>query len=243
MATSSDELPIAVTETLPLKHERFNLDKIITKPTWKEILLELIATRRLDPWNVDIVLIAEGFLKKIREMEKLDLLVPANIILAASILLRYKSDYIRFEEPQAEVIMPLDEGERVFESVPQLELSARIPPKRQITLDELMGEMERVIKYDNGERTIRQPKPIDIVHIAVKDFDIDKKMEEVFAQIETSIDEQGWTMFSRIIPKNERTEIMYVLLSLLHLTQSQKVDIRQDEIFGDIFIQVLKEKK
>ena len=130
----------------------FSLESIVSKPTWKEILLELIDTKRLEPWKIDIVQIADNYMKKIREMEKISLVIPANIILAASILLRYKSEYLRFEEP-VQVIVPLEEGAE-FEEMPQLELSARIPPKRQITLDELIQEMEKIIRVSKPDMKI-----------------------------------------------------------------------------------------
>ena len=233
------EVKSTVAQAIPESKDYFNLDKIISKPTWKEILFELIATKRLDPWNVDIVAIADGFLKKIKEMEKVELLVPANIILAASILLRYKSDYIKFEPPQPEVLL-VSEEDRTFEEMPLLELSNRIPPKRQITLEELIGEMERVITYDTTERIIKPRGAIDqIINITIKDFDIDKKMDEVLTKLKETTDSEGWTLFSRILTKQERLEMIYCLLSVLHLVQKERVDIKQDELFGDIFIRVI----
>ena len=41
---------------------------------------------------------------------------------------------------------------------------------------------------------------------------------------------------------NDKIEIIYTLVSILHLTQKQTIDIKQDEIFGDIFIYLLNEK-
>ena len=216
----------------------FSLESIVSKPTWKEILLELIDTKRLDPWNVNIVQIADDYMKKIREMEKISLVIPANIILAASILLSYKSEYLRFEDP-VQVIVPLDDNN--FEETPQLELSARIPPKRQITLEELIQEMERIIKYETVERVIKHRGGIEeFINLPLRDVDIEKKMDEILTKIKNSVDDQGWTLFSRVIDKKEKIEIIYTLVSLLHLTQKQTIDIKQDEIFGDIFIFLLK---
>ncbi len=217
----------------------FSLESIVSKPTWKEILLQLIDTKRLDPWNIDLVQIADDYMKKIREMEKISLVIPANIILAASILLRYKSEYLRFEEPMQEVIVPLEE----FEEMPQLELSARIPPKRQITIDELIQEMEKIIKYETTERVVKHRGGIDeFVNLPLRDVDIEKKMNEILGKIKNSIDNQGWTLFSRVIDRKDRIEVIYTLVSILHLTQKQAIDIKQDEIFGDIFIFLLNGK-
>ena len=36
---------------------------------WKEIIFDLIHTEQLDPWDIDISLLAEKFLGKIKELE------------------------------------------------------------------------------------------------------------------------------------------------------------------------------
>jgi len=226
----------------------FDLDGVVAKPSWKTVLLELIETKKLDPWNINIVEIADAFLKKVREMEDLDLLVQANVILAAAILLRYKSDYLRFLQYQEQLTdyLPSDAPEIETEDIPQLMLSSRIPPKRQITLDELVGEMEKVIKYEADDRLQSRSKGgiEEIVDLRLNDVDIEKRMEQVVSRIKGSVDSEGWTLFSRILENREdRNEIIYALMSVLHLTQKEMIDIRQDELFGEIFIRLLAEKE
>lgn len=221
-----------------------DLEDIVIKPTWKELLLELITTNGFDPWNVDIIEIANSFLKKVREMEKLDLAIPANIILAAAILLRYKSEVLRFEgettveqqlsEPPVE--MPQ------FEELPVLTLTDRIPPKRQFTITELMDEIERVIRYDSTERIKKRQAQIEVVQLALNGIDMEKKMEEVLEQIKKNTDVEGWALFSSLLKGKEKKEVVYMLLSVLHLTQKKLIGIRQDELWGEIFIK-LRERK
>ena len=221
---------------------QLNLEDMVSKPTWKEILLDLISTKEIDPWNVDIIAIADGFLKRAREIHKLDLHLPANVILATSILLRYKSDYLKIieEQPVQEVLVPEYEDNELIEPLEGLALVSRIPPKRQITLDELMQEMERIIKYDTTERVIKPRGAIgDIINLKLQGMDIEKKMEEVYGKIKTHADEHGWTVFSKVADKQDKVEHIYTLLSVLHLTQKEMIDIKQDEIFGEILIQVL----
>jgi len=223
----------------------FNIESIVSKPTWKDILLELIDSEKIDPWNIDIVELSNGFLKKIRKMKKLDLLVPANIILAAAILLKRKSNQIRMEdEIEYPVEMPEEPDNMEFDVVPQLTLSSRIPPKRQITLDELVTEMENIIKYDNTERkSVKIGGINELVSLQLDEVDIEKKMDEVLIKIKKDVDDEGWTLFSRILGENDGIEIISTLLSVLHLTQKEVIDIKQDEIFGEIFIRYENGKK
>ncbi len=225
---------------------QFDIHSMVEKPTWKEMLLDLIDQNKIDPWDVDIVLIADGFMKKIKEMERLDLAVQANVILAASILLKYKSEYLRFltmEEPVIEAY-PVEEPMGPIEEMPQLTLVSRIPPKRQITLDELMGEMEKVIKYENADwERIPRGSISETIDFVIMEEDIGKKMDEVLERIKDNTDETGWSLFSRILKDSNSIEIIYTLISILHLVQERKINIKQDKLFGEIFIYLIEREK
>jgi segregation and condensation protein A len=222
------------------------LEKIVEYPTWREMLIDLVAQNKLDPWNIDIVLITSNYLEKIRKMEMLDLRVPANLILAAAILIRFKSDALRFEEeeqvPTEETYVPQEEGGEP-EVIPMLELKTRIPPKRMVTLDELLLAMEKVFE-EQRKREERAAK-IDIpqvMNIALPEVDIEQKMEEVFARIKETADAEGLTTFSGILKAKEPFEIISTLLPLLHLAQGRRVSIFQEKFFGEIFIRLREEK-
>jgi segregation and condensation protein A len=213
---------------------------MVSKPTWKDILMELIASNRIDPWNIDIISLADAFIRKVREMERMDFSVQANVILAASILLKYKSDYLKALSYQAGLPDFPEEGEaapEAAEELPQLTLSSRIPPKRQVTLEELISEMERIIKYDDAER-VRVPRGAitETVDLEMPERDIEKDLEHILARVREGADGQGWALFSRIVSGSDMRGTVYSLLCLLHLVQSGSLDIRQDELFGEIFI-------
>jgi hypothetical protein len=78
------------------------LTSIVGKPSWKQLLIELVITEKVDPWDVDIVKVSDGFFRMVKQMEKVDFHIPANIILASAILLKYKSNALRiWIEPAA----------------------------------------------------------------------------------------------------------------------------------------------
>jgi segregation and condensation protein A len=228
---------------------QFDIHSMVEKPTWKQMLMELIDQNKIDPWDVDIALIADAFMKKVREMKKLDLGVQANIILAAAILLKYKSEYLRYliaEEQTALTEFPMEEHELRgdTEDIPQLTLVSRIPPKRQITLDELVGEMEKVIKYENADRErIPRGSISETIDFVISEEDIEKKMDEILERIRNNTDESGWSLFSRILENSNSIEIIYTLISILHLVQAGKINIKQDKMFGEIFIFLLDREK
>lgn len=236
---------IAITASAKATHSNdFDVENIVSKAAWKQILLELIDKKKIDPWDVDIVKLCQEYLKKIRELKALELLVPANVILAASILLRYKSDYLKVQQESAQFYSD-DMPPQVFiDDLPELTFSSRIPPKRQITAAELVEEMDKIIKYENIVRVPKQRGAIDtIINMKLDDKDIELKMNEILIKIRDSIDSEGITTFSQISKNAGTRDIIYTLVSILHLTQKEYVDIRQDEIFGELFIFVLKKEE
>ncbi len=231
-----------------LESRPFNyLQNIVEKPTWKEVLLDLIHSNSIDPWNIDIHQLADAFMKKIKELESVDFALEANVILAAAILLKYKSEYLRSLSIDPNQQTALDDylpDERVpIDEIPQLAFASRIPPKRQITLEELMGEMERIIKYDDENR-IKIPKGsiVDTVDLELSEHDVDHDIDQLFQQIKQNTDAQGWSLFSKLTTGKSMREVVYSLLCLLYLAQRQDIDIRQDDMFGEIFIKILDKK-
>ncbi|MCX8197871.1 MAG: segregation/condensation protein A [Candidatus Micrarchaeota archaeon] len=220
---------------------KMGLEKIVEFPTWREMLLDLVASRQLDPWNIDIVEIASGYIERIRNMEMLDLRVPANLILAAAILIRFKSEALKFEEeqqvPVEETYVPEEGGEP--EVIPMLELKTRIPPKRMVTLDELLLAMEKVFEEQKKreERASRVEIPA-VINIQLPEFDIEEKMKEIHQRLLEARDSEGLATFSSILRSYDAEEVISTLLPLLHLAQARKVSIFQEEFFGEIFIRV-----
>jgi len=214
------------------------LASMVRKPSWKQLLVDLVVTEKLDPWDIDIIKVAEGFTKMVKEMKQLDFHVPANIILASAILLKYKSNAIRIiEEPEfveAEPLEVADEGE-----IPPLQIKARIPPQVPITLNELILEMEKVIQYDDESRVKKiKIKPREVVNIELPDYDIEAEMEKLYARMKDEMDGESLVLFSSLVKNKEPKEVVLTLSPLLHLAQEKAIGLRQDEFWGEIFIKV-----
>lgn len=214
------------------------LESMVSKPTWKDILLELIASNRLDPWNIDLVSLSDAFIRKVREMERMDFVVQANVILAASILLKYKSNYLKMLSFQSELpeFIPEEAADPGVDEIPQLELSSRIPPKRQITLDELIVEMESILKYDQERVHIPRGSITETLDLELPDRDIEADMDWLMGRVRENTDSEGWSCFSKLTGGMEMRDTVYTLVCVLHLVQAGLLDIRQDIMFGEVFI-------
>jgi segregation and condensation protein A len=215
------------------------LTSIVGKPSWKQLLIELVITEKVDPWDVDIVKVSDGFFRMVKQMEKVDFHIPANIILASAILLKYKSNALRiWIEPAAEEIQE-ESTETDGEEMAILSLKPRLPPRGQITLDELISEMERVIKYDDMERPKKQASIIpEIMDFPLPDYDIEAEMNSLYSRMKSEADEEGLVLFSRLVDGKSTQETILTLAPLLHLAQEKAVGLRQDKWWGEIFIKV-----
>jgi len=219
-----------------------NIEKMIQVPTWKEMLYEMVHAQKLDPWNIDISKLTHGYIKKIQTLKLEDLRIPANIILAASILLRFKSDSftVAEESPQAtleEYMGEIDEGQPL--SIDALELKSRIPPRRPVTLDELVGAMEEAMQAEKKRETkSSEIKVPQIMNIQLPEFDIEAKMAEVYESVRSGAktDAEGFVLFSNLVSGKDAEGTIYTFLPLLHLVQDERISMRQEDFFQEIFI-------
>ena len=65
----------------------FNSDEI----TWQSMIYDLVSSEQMDPWDVDVSLLAQKFLEKLKALKEMDLKISGKVLLAAAILLRVKS--------------------------------------------------------------------------------------------------------------------------------------------------------
>ena len=221
--------------------EQINLEEFVKNATWRELLLELVETNKLDPWDIDISKVVDGYIGIVKKMKVLDLHIPANIIFAASILLRLKSDtlktyYVQVEEPQPEEIAA---GPRVYPEVPSLTPRVRAQPSKKITLAELMSALSDAMKLKERRELYFQEISTPVEFFIDKE-DIDTKAEHIFSMVRGSLDGDGLTTFAHLANGFTNTEsiLLDLFIPLLFLTCKNRVDMAQDKFFDEIFISV-----
>ena len=64
------------------------------KLSWQAIIYDLINTEQLNPWDMDLVLLTDRFLDKVKQLEEANFFVSSKVLLAASLLLRIKSEIL-----------------------------------------------------------------------------------------------------------------------------------------------------
>lgn len=204
-----------------------------------QILLELVQEHKLDPWEVDIEKLARALMQRMRQEEERNLRAHGRTLLSASTLLRMKSDYAvnggRSEQTLEEELEEVPEFN--LAEFGQVTIIHRAP--RQITLAELLDALHEVL----GEIRIHGPRArhkIEKVVRALSEYhiNIEKYLERLYARIIELTDDGGALTLSRLVEGQTRLEVARTLLLLLFLSGREKISLRQEQPFGEIFISV-----
>ncbi len=199
--------------------------------------MSLIYEGKLNPWDVDLDVVVEEFLKKIRAMKELDLHIPGNIILAASILLKYKSLSLIIEENGEET------PQEIEVEISPLIFSGRIKPARPITINELMSALEKSIEEQSFTPKKRKPSPrlVPQINVEINEIDIERKINELSKLLVEQMDEYGIVKLSDLLA-NDLNENVVRFLALLHMEGEGLCILKQEIAFGEVLIQLNKEK-
>ncbi len=216
---------------------------MVDKPTWKSLLIDTVKSEGLDPWDIDISLLASKFFEKIKSMKRINLRVPANAILASSILLRFKSDNWVFFPSSIEEEVEEGRGyERINMEVPELPSVRRIT-KRKVTLDDLIKAIEDVMAKEIKKKSKRQRiidiNPMEVLRESFFDEEnIKEHLDSVWAYLDSRKDENGLVLFSEILPSKKPEDVVKTLIPVLHLANEGRVFVWQEDFFEDIIIKV-----
>lgn len=231
MATAS---VIEAEQMLPL-----NLERIVEEATWKDLLIDLVKRNKLDPWNIDLLEVVSKYIEAVRVMKILDLRAPANIMLAASILLRMKSDMISFAEEQMEMGLAEEPMQRSGVAVEPISFRMRVPPRRKITLTELISALDEAIKLKETRLSFEE-KEVDMP-LSIRMYDIEEDIAKIYNTVKRKADKMGMITFNSLCSlMPESDALTTVFISLLFLAHRGKIGIMQEQFFGEIIVAIAR---
>jgi segregation and condensation protein A len=217
---------------------------------WQEIIYDLINTEQLDPWDINIILLSDKYLEKIRLIEEADFFVSSKVLLAASLLLRIKSEILlnRYIKSIDEILFGKKEQikyplERIDldEDIPDLIPRSPMPRFRKVTLKELMESLNKAIITENrrikkeivSKNTLRESS----FSLPKRKFSIKDKIIEVFRNLTDRFREtkENKITYEEFVNKNKEEKIIS-FLPLLYLEDQKKIWIEQKAPFADIYI-------
>ncbi len=199
-----------------------------------DILMNLVITREIDPWNIDIVDLTKKYIQKIKEARRVDMRVSGKAILVAAILIRM----------QSETILEKKKEKKEEEIEEDIELAPVLPPlrreSREITLPALLEALLETLE-DYEKKKVKKPKKLkkeikQIIKIDIYKKDLEKYIEKLYILIKESIGDEEFIKFENLIFDKTPVEIARTLLYLLFLQQQKKIELIQKEFFGPIYI-------
>ena len=249
-----------VTGALETVKQENQQDKIFTilfekdDVSWQDIIYDLIRQEQMDPWDVDISLLADKFIKLLAEMKKMDFRLSGKIIVAAAFFLKIKSDRFLNEDITAldSMMRPIENQEDLLDLLddyskkdgfngekPVLKFRTPQPRKRKVSVYDLVTALEKALEGEqrrNFNRIIPQTK----VNIPKRDKDMTVIINDVYKKIQKTLQKVKMVKFSQLVNKESRDDKIFVFVPLLYLDTQRKIDIVQKEHFGDIDIHLAK---
>lgn len=229
--------------------------------TWQSMLIELVKTEEMDPWDVDMSHLSQRFLELLRTLKSMNLNISGKVVLAAAILLKMKTNRLfdddlakldgliaASEQVDEEFMSELDElGEPIHGLAPELgsaDLIPRTPQprKRKVSIYDLVDALEKALQVEAR----RPPKPLDNrkLEIPKKAMDISIVIRNIYQAIIKYLDgqENQSIKFSQLIPSESKEDKIFTFIPLLHLTNQRKVDLEQEAHFHDFDVILLDAK-
>jgi len=188
-----------------------------------DIVLKLMINGEIDPWNVDIVELADRYLQEIKNMYIPDLRLASKALSAAALLLKMKADALDLGKEDEE--NQKTGRKRVFGI------------KRFYTIDEIAHVLKKYIapviefkpkrKYTRRKPYRRKPKTLEIPLFHATLEETIQSLEKEFQYLE------GYITLSELNHPNKAQ----AFVALLFLNYEGVINIYQDEEFGEIYIQ------
>ena len=243
-------------ETDSQRDERVNQSQVYELITgedvsWQEIIYDLINTEQLEPWDIDISILTEKYLEKIRQLEEADFFVSSKVLLAAALLLRIKSEILvnKYIKNIDEILFGKKEIKQVpfekielDEEIPQLIPRSPIPRLKKVTLQELIEALNKAINTENKrikkEITAKNALRESSFSLPRKKLSIKDKITEIYKKISFHFEknkEDKKISFSDFAG-NDKEEKIISFLPLLHLEDQKKVWLEQEKHFDEIYI-------
>ena len=218
------------------------LKTIIEKESWEEIIYHIVNVEKIDPWNLDLIKLCDGFIRFLRSVKELDFRIPAKIVFVASILLKLKADYLLRKEEE-EIEEKEEEIPNFLEIDPsRLKLAYPVKriPRRQITLEELIIALKKAMEIEKIKKERKSLLKEKLEKNIRFEEDISVKIERVFSKIEEKMKNREKVGFSEIVEEWTRDKIVENFIPILHLEKNEKIRTEQPEIFKEIWISKAK---
>ncbi len=223
--------------------------------SWQAIIYDLVKTEQLDPWNIDLGILADKYIETIEEFEETNFFVSSKVLLACSLLLRLKSEILlNYYISDLDEILYGKKEQKNYEyeriEIDEDELPILVPKTpmarhRKVTLNELIGALSQAIDTENKriKKEIRhfQSKKNALIVLPKKNrISLKNKTKNLYQRIHDFLKhpEKVEMKFSDLAPTKE--EKLSSFIPILHLTNQERLYLKQEQHFDEIFMMLDK---
>jgi segregation and condensation protein A len=231
-----------------------------------EILVGLAERGEIDPWNINIIEVTDRFLSELERCRQLNLQVSGRTLFYAATLLRMKSEHLELlsaplgedldedeglsgEDYDVPLDSEIDYGGRLgpierLEHEIQRRLDRKNMRKSPVTLFELIIELKNIEKEERRRRRLTDTTDDllicadDVVSIA-HDEGYQESAMTVLEEYLEGIEMDGEMTLAELCKQLE-WGIPEVYIPLLFLALDGRCSLRQEEFFGDIYVQICR---
>jgi len=222
--------------------------------SWQAIIYDLINTEQLDPWDVDITVLTGKYLEKVRDLEGVDFFVSGKVLLAASLLVRIKSEIVLNNHLPGldDILFGREDGKKYVqerieldEDVPDLVPRTPLPRLRKVTLQELMSALGKAIKTENRRIkkvvVMKQQEIETALALPKNTINLRDQIKKVYGKLKSIfMNREERLAFSELVEGGTKEQLVSVFLPLLHLDNNHRILLEQDEHFNEIWVWLKK---
>ena len=229
-----------------------------------DLLLHLIDKNKVDIFDIPIVEITNQYMEYLHAMENEDMSVMSEFLVMAATLLDIKARMLlpkevneegEEEDPRQELVerlleykmykyMSYELRDRQMDAEHMLYREQSLPKevlqyKPPINLDDILGDLDleklNAIFQDVMKRSEDRMDPVRSKFGQVEKEEVD--LDQTIAYVEKYISRHHKCNFRSLLNKQKsKMRVVITFLTILEMMKTGKIEVEQDEIFGDILI-------
>ncbi len=221
------------------------------------MLYELVKQENMNPWDINISELSKRYIQMLKKLKELDFRISGKVVLAAALLLRFKSLRLVGEDMDEldKLMTPEQEDAEGFyddlesdfaRELPQesYDLTPRTPQprKRKVSIYDLMNALRQALEVKE-RRVLRNIPPVKI-EIPERKTDMRKRINDVYIGIINFFKQHKKITFNDLVPSQNKEDKILTFIPLLHLAHQdqRKINLEQKEHFGEIEITLPKKE-
>ncbi|MFN3787437.1 MAG: segregation/condensation protein A [Sulfurihydrogenibium azorense] len=187
-----------------------------------DVILKLVLKGEIDPWNIDITVLADKFLQEIKNMYIPDLAAASKVLVVAALLFKMKAETLDQQEESQNTSRKRLFGIKRFYTIEEI---AHILKEYVSPPIETKPKKER--KPYERKSSVRKQNTFDYKLAKAVLEDAIKYLEEELKQVEEVI------KFSQLNYPNKPQ----AFVALLFLNHDNKINLYQEEPYEEIYIE------